>query len=179
ADTADRIAAGMSAAVAMPDGAEGAEAAEGAEGEAGVPLRPSRLADLAWLGIDAVTIERLAPWVDLLPVATPVNVNTAPREVLVAAIDGLDLGTAERLVQQRQRKPFASIAEVKAQLGEGITLDAARVSVNSRFFEVAGRLRLEERVLEERSLLERQPGGRTGNIVVVRREKVSYETALR
>jgi general secretion pathway protein K len=181
-DTADRIAAGLSAAVATPEGAEGAEDAEDAEaadGEAGVPLRPSRLADLAWLGIDAVTIERLAPWVDLLPVPTPVNVNTAPREVLAAAIDGLDLGTAERLVQQRQRKPFASIAEVKAQLGEGITLEAARVSVNSRFFEVAGRLRLEERVLEERSLLERRPGGRTGDIVVVRREKASYVADMR
>jgi len=169
-DTAERIAAGLGATAEVP---------ESAEADADAPLQPSRLADLAWLGIDAATIARLAPWVDLLPVATPVNVNTAPREVLAAAIDGLDLGTAERLVQQRQRKPFASIAEVKAQLGEGITLDAARVSVNSRFFEVAGRLRLEERVLEERSLLERRPGGRTGNVVVVRREKTSYVTALR
>ena len=72
-----------------------------------------------------------------------------------------------------------SKAEVKAQLGEGLALDAARVSVNSRFFEVAGRLRLDERVLEERSLLERRPGGRSGNVVVVRREKTSYVTDLR
>ena len=183
-DTAQRIAAGLGAA---GEAAENAEAE--AEPEADAPLRPSRLADLAWLDIDAATIARLAPWVDLLPVATPVNVNTAPREVLAAAIDGLDLGTAERLVpgigvepqqvQQRQRKPFASLAEVKAQLGEGLALDAARVSVNSRFFEVAGRLRLDERVLEERSLLERRPGGRSGNVVVVRREKTSYVTDLR
>jgi len=169
-DTAERIATGLGA---------GGEAPDSAEAEDDVPLRPSRLADLVWLDIDAATIARLAPWVDLLPVATPVNVNTAPREVLAAAIDGLDLGTAERLVQVRQRKPFASLTEVKAQLGEGITLDAARVSVNSRFFEVAGRLRLEERVLEERSLLERRPGGRTGNVIVVRREKTSYVAALR
>ena len=113
-DTAERIAAGLGAA---GEAAEGAEAE--AEPAADAPLRPARLADLAWLGIDAATIERLAPWVDLLPVATPVNVNTAPREVLVAAIDGLDLGTAERLVQQRQRKPFATLDEVKAQLGRG------------------------------------------------------------
>ena len=53
------------------------------------------------------------------------------------------------------------------------------MSVNSRFFEVAGRLRLDERVLEERSLLERRPGGRSGNVVVVRREKTSYVTDLR
>ena len=39
-------------------------------------------------------------------VRTPVNVNTAPREVLAAVIKGLDLATAERLVQMRQRAPF-------------------------------------------------------------------------
>ncbi|MDZ7591680.1 MAG: type II secretion system minor pseudopilin GspK [Rubrivivax sp.] len=177
-DAAQRIAAGLGAAGAAAEDAQ-AEAGPEASPETDAPLRPSRLADLAWFDIDADTLSRLAPWVDLLPVATPVNVNTAPREVLAAAIDGLDLGTAERLVQQRQRKPFASLAEVKAQLGEGLTLDAARVSVNSRFFEVAGRLRLEERVLEERSLLERRPGGRRGNVVVVRREKTSYVTDLR
>jgi len=160
-DAAERIAAGVAAASVAPDD------------EVPAPLRPARLADLAWLDIDAATIERLAPWADLLPVATPVNVNTAPREVLVAAIDGLDLGTAERLVQQRQRKPFTTIDEVKAQLGEGMTLDNARVSVASRFFEVAGRLRLEDRVLEERSLLERRPGSR-GDVVVLRRERRSF-----
>ncbi|HSQ71879.1 MAG TPA: type II secretion system minor pseudopilin GspK [Rubrivivax sp.] len=166
-DVAERIAAGMSAASAPPDD------------EVMSPLRPTRLADLAWLDIDAATIERLAPWAELLPVATPVNVNTAPREVLVAAIDGLDLGTAERLVQQRQRKPFATIDEVKAQLAEGMTLDNARVSVSSRFFEISGRLRLEERVLEERSLLERRPGSRGGDVIVLRRERRSFLADLR
>ena len=166
-DTADRIATGLGA-TSQPAG-----------GEVNAPLRPERLADLAWIDIDAATIERLAPWVDLLPVATPVNVNTAPREVLVAAIEGLDLGTAERLVQQRQRKPFATLAEVKAQLGEGQPLDAARVSVASRFFEVAGRLRLEDRVLEERSLLERRPGERASDVVVLRRERHSFLASLR
>jgi general secretion pathway protein K len=167
ADAAERIASGISAATLPSDNAST------------TPLRPRQLADLAWLGIDADTIERLAPWADLLPVATPVNANTAPREVLVAAIDGLDLGTAERLVQQRQRKPFATLAEVKAQLGEGQPLDAARVSVASRFFEVAGRLRLEDRVLEERSLLERRPGERASDVVVLRRERHSFLASLR
>ncbi len=166
-DAAERIATGLGA------------ASQPADVEANAPLRPERLADLAWLDIDAATIARLAPWADLLPVPTPVNVNTAPREVLVAAIDGLDLGTAERLVQQRQRKPFATLAEVKAQLGESLPLDAARVSVDSRYFEVAGRLRLEDRVLEERSLLERRPGQRASDVIVLRRERHSFLASLR
>ena len=42
---------------------------------------------------------------------------------------------------------------------------------------VAGRLRLEERVLEERSLLERRPGGGGGDVVVRRRERRSLMAA--
>ena len=164
-DTAERIGNGLAAALAPT------------EGDADVPLRPAQLADLAWIGIDAATIERLAPWADLLPAPTPVNVNTAPREVLVAAIDGLDLGSAERLVQMRSRQPFATIEAVKTELPEGSVVDAARVSVGSNYFVVAGRLRLEERVLEERSLLERRPGGGGGDVVVRRRERRSLMVA--
>lgn len=135
-------------------------------GAGGSPIRPTLLADLAWLGMEPTVIERLAPWVDLLPQVTPVNANTAPREVLVAAIDGLDLGSAQLLVLARQRKPFESLAEVQAQLPESVKVEGARVSVGSSWFEVLGRLRLEERVLEERSLLYRE-----GNRVSVRRRE--------
>ena len=166
-DTAERIGAGLSAAHVRPSSATDA------------PLQPEQLHDLAWLGIDAATIERLAPWVELLPVATAVNVNTAPREVLVAAIDGLDLGSAERLVQRRQRLPFATLDEVKAELPEGVVVDTTRIGVVSSYFEVAGRLRLEERVLEERSLLQRRGGGGGGDVVVLRRERRSFMTASR
>lgn len=132
------------------------------------PVAPQRLEDLAWLGIERETLARLAPWVTLLPTdrPTPVNVNTAEREVLVAAIDKLDLGTAERLVQQRQRQPFETLEQVRAQLPQGTPLDAGRLSVTSNWFVVSGRLRLDERVLEERSLVER-----TANAVVVRRRE--------
>jgi general secretion pathway protein K len=138
-------------------------------GFADVPLAPERLVDLSWLGVAPEALQRLAPWMDILPVPTPVNLNTAPREVLAAAVDGLDLGGAERLVQARQRKPFASIEEAKALLGETQMNDATRVSVSSAWFEVTGRLRLEDRAVEERSLLERRPN----EVVVVRRERLN------
>jgi general secretion pathway protein K len=163
-DTAARIADALALAQAP---------AVGEEGAAGTPIRPARLSDLAWLGIAPATLARLAPWVDLLPVATPVNANTAPREVLVAAIEGLDLGSAERLVQARQRRPFETLAELQAQLPNAVQADAARVGVASSWFEVAGRLRLEERVLEERSLLQREGG----NVSVRRRERQSFLAA--
>jgi general secretion pathway protein K len=163
-DTADRVALALQAARGgATDDASG-----------GPPLRPTRLADLAWLGIDKPTLERLAPFVDLLPAPTPVNVNTAPREVIVAAID-IDAGTAQRLVQARGRKSFERLESVAAQLTAGVQLDPARVSVGSNYFLVSGRLRLDERVLQERSLLVR----RDNRVEVLQREKQSFTAAAR
>jgi general secretion pathway protein K len=163
-DTADRIAQVL---VSVRGG--------GADDASLVPLRPIRLSDLAWLGVDRGTLDRLAPYVDLLPVPTPVNVNTAPREVIVAAIDGIDAGGAQRLVQARARSAFEKLEGVAAQLSPDIKLDPARVSVGSAYFLVSGRLRLEERVLEERSLLVR----RDNRVDVLRREKRSFSAPLR
>ena len=162
-DTAARLAQAMALALAPPD----PETAHSA------PLRPARLDDLRWLGIEAATLERLAPYVDLLPAATPVNLNTAPREVMVAAIDGIGLGTAERLVLARQRRAFHTLDEVREHLPPQTELTPTRVSVASNHFEVAGRLRLEERVLEERSLVVR----RGSRVDVLRRERHSFSAA--
>lgn len=161
-DAAGRIADALARALAPPQPG-GAPAA--------VPLRPSRVADLAWAGIDRATLARLAPFVELLPLATPVNVNTAPREVLLAAIDNLDLGSAERIVSQRARQPLRNLDELRVLLPPNTAVDASRVAVNSSWFEVRGRLRLEGRVLEERSLLQRD-GDR---VQVRRRERISFE----
>ena len=163
-DTADRIAQALGA----------ARLGSGDDAAGGAPIKPARLSDLTWLGIEAATVARLEPYVDLLPVPTPVNLNTAPREVIFAAIDRIDLGSAQRLVQARQRKAFTQLASVESQL-PGITLDPARVSVGSAYFRVSGRLRLEERVLEERSLLVR----RDNRVDVLQREKHSFAASLR
>ncbi len=141
----------------------------------GAPLRPTRWEDLTWLGLDPATLQRLEPYADLLPVATPVNLNTASREVIVAAIDGIDLGSAERLLQARQRQPFERLEAVKGLLPPETVLDPGRVGVGSNHFYVSGRLRLEDRVLEERSLLVR----RDGRVEVLRRERRSFSASQR
>jgi general secretion pathway protein K len=137
---------------------------------ASMPLRPARLSDLAWQGIETATLARLEPFVDLLPVPTPVNINTAPREVIVASIDGIDQGGAQRLIQARQRNAFRRVEDITAQLAAGIVLDPTRASVGSAYFRVSGRLRLDDRVLEERSLLVR----RDNRVDVLQREKHSF-----
>lgn len=157
---ADRIADGMAAAAV--------------EGNDDAPLLPLTLDQLGWLGVDAATIEQLRPYAIVLPGATGVNVNTASREVIAAAIPGLDLGGAERLVQRRMRAPYKSVDEVTKDLPEGLEPPPEkRITVGSRFFEVLGRLRLDERVFEERSIVERRPADKGGDIVPVLRERRS------
>ena len=58
-------------------------------------------------------------------------------------------------MQVRQRTPFKAIADAQPYVPSGTTL-TPRVSTASSFFEVHGRLRLTDRVLEETSLIERR-----------------------
>ena len=125
--------------------------------DANAPLAPQQMADLAWLGLDSTSIERLSSVVVLLPAQTKVNLNTAPREVLAGVVTGLDLGGADRLLQARTRKPFRNLDEAGNVLGKGVTLNDGDVDVKSIYFEVQGRLRLEQRLLTERTLIERRP----------------------
>ncbi len=135
-------------------------------------IAPQRLAELSWLGIDPDTLRRLEPWVTLLPSAdTRVNVNTAAAEVIAAAVDGMSLGSAQRLLQERQRTPLRDLgaAATRAYFPAGPQTQLDGVGVASRFFWVQGRLRLGQRVLEERSLIER----RQFDIVVLARERIN------
>jgi general secretion pathway protein K len=159
-DVAARLAVGLRNALMH-------EATPGSETDA--PLVPRSVSQLTWLGIDAEALDRLRPYVTLLPKPTPLNLNTAAREVIAAVVDGLDLGSAERLVQSRQRSPFFKVADAEAQLPTGLRLDRSRIGTASDFFEVYGRLRLGDRSLEQRSLVERR--GR--EIVQLSRERVS------
>ncbi|MFO1217754.1 MAG: type II secretion system minor pseudopilin GspK [Burkholderiaceae bacterium] len=140
-DTAQRIANGFAAA---------------ASGAAGAPLAPQTIDELRWLGVDAAVIERLRPLIEILPVRTTVNINTAERDVIVAVSPGLDTGAAEALVQARQRRAFKDVEAARATLAKPQLLDPRRVGTQSSFFEVRGRLRLEDRTLEERSIVERR-----------------------
>ena len=145
-DTANRIADGLVQAQSAALGTPASDA----------PLQPQSLEQLPWLGIDAEVQRRLSAHVVVLPVATPVNLNTAGREVLAAVIKGLDLAGAERLVEARKRQPFATLQEAQAQLGTLPPLDVSVVNVTTSYFEVRGRLRLEARVMEQISLVERK-----------------------
>jgi general secretion pathway protein K len=119
-------------------------------------LMPQRVRQLTWLGMRPETLSKLTPYITLLPERTTVNINTASAEVIYAAVPGLGLADAKLTVSSRESAHFSSIADaatkVPALAGK---LQEAQHSAATRFFEVSGRIRLEQTVVEEQSLVQR------------------------
>lgn len=121
------------------------------------PLLPQRVGQLVWLGLSPATVAALRPYVTLLPMPTPVNLNTASAAVLYACIPGIALSDAQRLVSQRTQAHFATLADASAAIGRAsVVLSPALYGVASSFFEVRGRLRIDQTVVQERSVVQRQ-----------------------
>lgn len=120
-------------------------------------LEPTKLAHLAWLGISRASLQALQPHVTVLRERTVVNLNTASAEVLSACVPGLGLADAQKLVIERAREPWRQLADVARTLpGIAGQIDEKNHGVRSNFFEVRGRLRLDNTVIEERSLVKRE-----------------------
>jgi len=121
------------------------------------PLLPQTVADLAWLGLSAGTLQAITPFVTLLPVRTPVNLNTASDVVLLASVAGLELAQARQLVQSRAAKPFDTLADAQQRLAQPeLQLDPAQHAVGTRFFSITGQLRVGQSTLQERSEVQRE-----------------------
>jgi len=117
-------------------------------------LMPQRLGQLTWLGLSPQALQTLSPHITVLPTRTAVNLNTASVQVLYASVPGLSMSAAQRLVEQRERQHWTSVEAFQKALGRSVNLEGSH-SVNSRFFEVLGRLRMPQTALQERSWLQR------------------------
>ncbi len=120
-----------------------------------VPLIPLRVEQLGWLGLPPSSITALLPYVSVLPGRTTVNLNTASPQVVYAAIGGIGLADARRLVAGRAARHLSGPADVARVLGQALP-DDALVGYGSRFFEVRGQLRLDRSVMQVRTLVERE-----------------------
>ncbi len=121
-----------------------------------VPLWPQQLDDLAWLGVSQGTIARLREYVTILPVPTPVNLNTAAAETIYACVPGFELADANHLVRSRALTHLSSLADaVKASGNASAKLTEGQHSVATRFFEIRGRLQIEHTVVQEQSVVQR------------------------
>ena len=120
------------------------------------PLMPYRVDDLVWLGLPAPMVAVLAPYITVLPISTPVNLNTASAEVLYASGAADDLAAAQTLVAARQNTHFKNAKDALKLVSDGSdNPNTNDFAIASRYIEVRGRLRLEQTIVEERSLVQR------------------------
>ena len=145
---------------ARPGGAEDAwyRAQPSASLAANAPI--VRVAELAALrNFTPQAADALTPFVAALPPETKLNVNTAPPEVLAAAIAGLDAAGVARLVALRREQPFVNISDLRGRLPAGATLDnEAAFSTGSDYFLVTVVARQGPSLAQARALLKRGTG---------------------
>ncbi|WP_313054857.1 type II secretion system minor pseudopilin GspK [Pseudomonas lopnurensis] len=126
-------------------------------------LRPTRpklrvLDDLRNLkGIDAAALERLRPYVTILPANTWINGNTARAEVLAAHVPGLSLQQAQSLLAERdQGRWFINRGDFVNRLRmPDREMTRIRIGITSNWFLVHGRARSGERLVSLHALLQR------------------------
>jgi general secretion pathway protein K len=125
------------------------------------PKRPladiRELAGMAGFGADALL--RLRRVTTTLPRPTPVNVNTAPAEVLVALVEGLALPEAQALARRLATEPVRNREEFHARLRPELKPNIGDVAVSSQFFVVYGRAKVGGADLRMEALLQRAGAG--------------------
>ena len=119
-----------------------------------LPMNLTQVDDL--LAVPGFTPEMLAKikdFVIFLPRATPVNVNTAPAEVL-SAISTLSISGATALVASRDTATFRNPGDFMMLMHEN-HLIVANVSVSTNYFLVNGKVSMSRAELEIQALIER------------------------
>lgn len=82
-------------------------------------------------GITPEIYARLAPYVTALPVATPININTAPAPVIAAIVPGISLERAREIVTKRSQDGYASVEAFKSTLQRKVEFP---LTLDSSFF---------------------------------------------
>ena len=129
-------------------------------------------------------LEQIRPFVSILPILTTVNANTAPPEVLMAAISGLTRSAASSFVQQRSTSPMKGIEDITTLLNkmgasQGVTIDASLVDVRSQFWLARSEIRLGRGIFVSSALIQRSqtplPGGNFTQVIWSRTGKTAIE----
>jgi general secretion pathway protein K len=122
---------------------------------------------LAVPGFAPQAVDKLRDFVIFLPRVTPVNVNTAPAEVLGARIASMSTGDAAVLVAARKTAPFRDLTDLAQRLpGKSVAASASELSVATSFFLVNGNVKMRRAGLQVQALVERT--GATTRLVWVR-----------
>ena len=124
-----------------------------------LPMNLTQVDDLlAVPGFTPEMLDKIKDFVIFLPRATPINVNTAPAEVLAARIEGLTLADATALVTSRNTASFRQISDfVQLLPAESLSVSglAGEADIKTNYFLVNGKVRMNRAELDVQALIER------------------------
>ncbi|MBI3898580.1 MAG: type II secretion system minor pseudopilin GspK [Gammaproteobacteria bacterium] len=114
---------------------------------------------------DKEALNRLLQHVIALPKKTPVNVNTASREV-IAALANIPVPQAEQIVQLAKTQPFKNKGELDALLKLAPDAKTAAYDVTTSYFIVTVKVSIGNMKQTTESLIERTTGGSSSTKVL-------------
>ncbi len=115
-------------------------------------------------GMNRALLDRLRPFIAVLPGFNGINVNTASAETLAALVDGLTLEQAYTLAARRDRVYFRDIEDFRQALPPGLSPLAGMGLTTSRYFLVLARASHDRVNVGSRALLSRDTNGTTALI---------------
>jgi general secretion pathway protein K len=110
---------------------------------------------LAIPGFTPAMVEKLRPFVIVLPEPAPVDINTAPAEVLAALVPNLPVSQANGLVERRKRAPWQDTAQFATEAGN-VDLGENVATVKSSWFLIDSRIKLDRASLNVEALVGRK-----------------------
>ncbi len=132
-----------------------------------LPISVDSLLDVN--GVTPEVVERLRPFVTVLPSSTPVNLNTARAEVIAALLPGLSVSSAQSLVARRENVFFRNVGDAQlAMQATGVPnalLDPTQIDVTSSYFIVHGHIQHGRAEIDRTSLVFRDPMTHTTRVV--------------
>lgn len=124
------------------------------------------------------------PFINALPVDTPININTAPKEVLMSLDDKIDGQMADDIIKERDeaiknhKAPYTDVKKFKEEIKDkifgvnptdpkvkkekdGFEFDASLLSVGTQYFEVTAIANIGRTEVQLHSLLKRDGNSMT------------------
>lgn len=147
-----------------------------ADADSNAPVAPLQMINVESLidvpGFTQEAVDKLRPFVTVLPTTTSVNMNTASAEVVAATVPGMNLSQAQAFVARRETVFFHDVGNVSLALtGAGVKadgIDSNQMDVTTKYFLIHGRVEHERAEVDRTTLIYRDPATHSTRIVYIR-----------
>ncbi|MGQ3890982.1 type II secretion system minor pseudopilin GspK [Legionella sp. CNM-4043-24] len=100
--------------------------------QSGFPMQSVSEFRLIW-GVDATIWQQMEPYITVLPEVTPININTAPKIVLMSLGNGLTEDQANQIINARSAQALMKSADISKLLGK-LAVRQDTITLESQYF---------------------------------------------